>query len=650
MNAPIESASGSSTYSKMKLELSDFSESDQWPGPWKLIVDWYRALLPDGRDRPASSAFGADTDIAIATQPESFWNRDPDEVMADIGHIVAGEPPLFDPRSTETADAGNTEDVFDPKSDDPTDTTADDKAERALVEETRTQFDHPTDVDGLARRPFALELVRRMDEMRAETTPDGFALNLHGPWGAGKSSVLLMMDQALRDPERATDDPWAVVHFNAWQHERRNPPWWPLIEAVKDGCMDSLKKDGQWMRGNDVRHVWRQWIFRAEWLPVLGGVFALLAAMIVYAALPPSAVKDVFAAIGFLITLYGGGRLLIRQAFFGSMSNEEFYLKVAKDPMKKVCELFRDLVETTDRHVCIFIDDLDRCNADYVVDLLEGIQTSFRHEKVAYLVAADKTWIRAAFEKRYPEFTEHVGNLGQPLGYLFLEKIFQMSVPIPGMGDWKQRYLDGLLGKADAAKAEGAGSARDRAKSFDEGVSQRRAELKESYGSELGSAMIDQELAQADPDDEYLRAAVVAEESASSTVRQETEHLLSRFAGLLPDNPRVMKRMINAFGMRRAIIALEGSDVSREVLARWTVLEQRFPALADLLTEHPDAADPLAISSADSDDIPPALKPYAEVLAVQAILAGTLSKDGADMDAPPLDAEAVRQIVRGAMG
>ncbi|MBL6432280.1 MAG: hypothetical protein HPM95_19090 [Alphaproteobacteria bacterium] len=116
-----------------------------------------------------------------------------------------------------------------------------------------------------------MELVRRMDEMRAEKTPDGFALNLHGPWGAGKSSVLLMMDQALRDPERSSGKPWAVVHFNAWQHERRNPPWWPLIEAVKGGCMDSLKKDGQWMRGNDVRHVWRQWIFHAEWLPIVGG-------------------------------------------------------------------------------------------------------------------------------------------------------------------------------------------------------------------------------------------------------------------------------------------------------------------------------------------------------------------------------------------
>ncbi|MBL6432279.1 MAG: hypothetical protein HPM95_19085 [Alphaproteobacteria bacterium] len=280
------------------------------------------------------------------------------------------------------------------------------------------------------------------------------------------------------------------------------------------------------------------------------------------------------------------------------MSNEEFYLKVAKDPMRKVCELFRDLVGTTDRHVCIFIDDLDRCNADFVVDLLEGIQTSFRHEKVAYVIAADKAWIRAAFEARYPEFADHVGNPGQPLGYLFLEKIFQMSIPLPGMGARKAGYFGGLLGSEhieDEARSIQLEIDEDTAE-FDAAVAKKRAEIHEQFGRDLDRDRLDDLLARAKPEDAITRVAIVAEESESDTVKRETEHLLRRFAHLLPDNPRVMKRMINAFGMRRMILTLEGSNVPREVLARWTVLEQRFPALADLAGRIPDAAGPLAAS------------------------------------------------------
>ena len=33
---------------------------------------------------------------------------------------------------------------------------------------------------------------------------------------------------------------WVVVHFDAWKNERRSPPWWPLMEAVKTECLARL--------------------------------------------------------------------------------------------------------------------------------------------------------------------------------------------------------------------------------------------------------------------------------------------------------------------------------------------------------------------------------------------------------------------------
>jgi len=121
--------------------------------------------------------------------------------------------------------------------------------------------------------------------------------------------------------------------------------------------------------------------------------------------------------------------------------------------------------------VCVFIDDLDRCGADYVVNLLEGIQTLFRHKKVAYVVAADRNWIKASFEVRYAPFSVAVGSAGQPLGYLFLRRFFKYPRQFPAWeckADWvlglaaegqrwaitrgRFRIVDGYLGAAVRAR------------------------------------------------------------------------------------------------------------------------------------------------------------------------------------------------------
>jgi len=66
-----------------------FAESD-WvqSTSWGLIVDWYRALLPNGRNLKPHSLFGEKADFEIAMQPDEFWEHEPDEIMDAIAEIV----------------------------------------------------------------------------------------------------------------------------------------------------------------------------------------------------------------------------------------------------------------------------------------------------------------------------------------------------------------------------------------------------------------------------------------------------------------------------------------------------------------------------------------------------------------------------------
>ena len=71
-----------------------------------------------------------------------------------------------------------------------------------------------------------------------------------------------------------------------------------------------------------------------------------------------------------------------------------------------------------------------------------------------------------------------------------------------------------------------------------------------------------------------------------------TEHRLSGFAELLPDNPRAVKRFLNAFALTRSVRTVEGQAIPTACLALWTILQTRWPLLADALTAHPEWVDP----------------------------------------------------------
>src|SRR5207249_3054576 len=95
------------------------------------------------------------------------------------------------------------------------------------------------------------------------------------------------------------------------------------------------------------------------------------------------------------------------------------FLETSRDPMRGLSDHFRVLAQLIGRPVAILIDDLDRCQGTYVVELLDGIQTLFRGAPVTYVVAADRRWLRTSYETAYQPYVATVQDLGQPLGYLF---------------------------------------------------------------------------------------------------------------------------------------------------------------------------------------------------------------------------------------
>ena len=291
-----------------------------------------------------------------------------------------------------------------------------------------------------------------------------------------------------------------------------------------------------------------------------------------------TAVKGVLA-----ISALGGLALTAsRSLFMGSKSAAEAYI-IERRAISTDRKAVRKASPGDQAAVAVFTDDIDRCDSAYVIELLEGIQTLLRTAPVVYVVAGDRKWICSSFEKRYVDFCGELGAPGRPLGYLFLDKVFQLSTPIPRLSAHRQaEYWNKLL------EAGHAGGRRDEVEVLRLEQEAERI-LKGKTRHEDMQRVIDNA---PDPIQQEALRAAVAKQITSPEAIEAAEHRLQQFAPLLEANPRSMKRLRERLWPQPARAILESRKVSVEALARWTIVELRWPVLANYLAENwTDIAD-----------------------------------------------------------
>jgi hypothetical protein len=493
------------------------------------------------------------------------------------------------------------------------------------IEAVPTHSDRPAIWDELGRERLAEVLGERIRRVRGEDTArsmenrrqrreklardraaakrsGSFMVHVYAPWGAGKSSLLnflaadlhnrLDRRSLLRSPARPNLSQWIVVDFSAWEHQRLVAPWWWLLASIQRACSRELWRIHRgrwawyWLR--DIG--WRLWNARAAVLTVLfiAGL-SILAWALDWFGLPDepltafqTAVLTVTAAVALVVSVFNLVRGTSKWLAIGSAERAVRFLKRSHDPLGVYRRRFRWLVRSSGRPICVFIDDLDRCKPAYVVELLEGIQTLFADEPVTFVVAADRNWLCRSFETVYDEFDEAVGEPGRPLGFLFLEKTFQISLEIPPMSDdGRSRYWGRLMHgePSDPGRPQGTSRTTAITESFAGATTQMEVEEKVRAYRDGG-------------DSEEVLVAAVRRLNAPDLEGQQ-EKLLAEFAPLLENNPRSLKRLLNAYGIERDRLLRDGNILTkdeRRQLALLTILKLRWPEFADHLCRYPTDA------------------------------------------------------------
>jgi hypothetical protein len=279
--------------------------------------------------------------------------------------------------------------------------------------------------------------------------------------------------------------------------------------------------------------------------------------------------------------------------------------------MDRIKKRFNTLIKRLKpKRVAVFIDDLDRCQSKYAVQLLEGIQTLFREAPVIFVIAADFQWLNACYEETYDKLKQFVCQPGKELGVLFLEKAFQFSTPVPGIPkELKEMYWQTLI-RVTPQESESI---------ITEARKQAKAKMAEALSEGSVIRLINDSRNSAFHEQRAIREAAVIRLAAPEVVKR-TEHALKPFVGYLEPNPRSMKRLVNAYSVNRALATLFHIDVERDRLALWTILSLRWPSLAGYLEKNPELVGDIV--SQKFTNISPILQDLCQNRDVKAVIEG----------------------------
>ena len=193
--------------------------------------------------------------------------------------------------------------------------------------------------------------------------------------------------------------------------------------------------------------------------------------------------------------------------------------------------------ETLNR-IILYIDDLDRCEPERVIDVLQAIHLLLAFPLFVVVVAVDSRWLAHSLEEHYPALTispksppyGQGDKIDQPSPSDYLEKIFQVPFWIEPLGDQGRRSLvRGLLQGNLATTA--------RSDQPVEGVEPLE------YSSE-SEAMVRAM---------FGRTRAVRMQTAALSVTAAELTFLDELAPLLGDTPRSIKRFVNIYQLLCAL-------------------------------------------------------------------------------------------------
>jgi len=374
------------------------------------------------------------------------------------------------------------------------------------------------------------------------------SLGVFGNWGAGKSSLLKLIDKDLRRGEGDR----LVVNFDAWLYQGYDDARAALLEVIARELNRAAK-------GNE---------------PLLKKTKGLLARVNVFRAIGWIAEGTALAfgvpTGGLLARGIGAAGKLIDSVEGESEFSQEDYQgleKVAKDAGSQTSGLLKpetkatppqqidafrreyaEILKELGKPLIVTIDNLDRCLPANAIHTLEAIRLFLFLPNTAFVIAADEEMIRGAVAD-YFKGTSARHQID------YLDKLIQVPIRVPKAGVREIRsYLFMLFAIDNGVQGEDLERLRQRLEES----------LQQSWQAEPISKENALSLTGKPEDPELNRAFDLADRIAP----------ILATSPIIQGNPRTVKRLLNVVKMRAQIARRRTMPLDESVITKLVIFER----------------------------------------------------------------------------
>lgn len=406
--------------------------------------------------------------------------------------------------------------------------------------------DNETKVDLLNNEAIATTIIGLLREK-----PDHpVTIGVHGDWGAGKSSVLEMIEAGFADKDNVL-----CLKFNGWRFQGFEDAKIALIEGIVTGLVE--KRPALNKATGAVKDVF----LRIDWLKVAKRAGGL--ALTAFTGIPTA--EQMGAIVGSLEALVAEPAKLVTKENISTVIDEAKAVltpgesKNVPEEVEAFRKAFDQLLKDAGiKQLVVLIDDLDRCLPDTAIETLEAIRLFVFTARTAFVVAADEAMIEYAVRKHFPDLPDSTGPRDYARNYL--EKLIQVPFRIPALGETETRiYVTLLLVGAEIDENDSG---------YEKLIAVAREKLKRPWTS--GSL-----------DAATVKTALGKQAEKANNALALSDQIGPILASGTKGNPRQIKRFLNTLLLRERTATARGfgDDIKLPVLAKLMLAERFIPRL-----------------------------------------------------------------------
>lgn len=361
------------------------------------------------------------------------------------------------------------------------------------------------------------------------------SIGIFGNWGYGKSSLMLLLEKEINEEiamhvAEGNTPRILQVRFNGWQYESYETTKYSLIQVLLDSVEKYLSDNRDVFEKLDI-------LLKRINLLKLG---VLLLKKYVWDKIP-NAIKSNLPQADDLKECIGVDDIT---KFQNEFQNEHTSLFVTK---------FRTLLESIVEEakfdsIIVYIDDLDRCSGEMMIECIEAIKLFLNVKNTAFVLGADERMVERAIKEHYPEIEQDKRQIYSPFSD-YLEKLIQIPYRLPRLSLNEQyTYILFLLLKSKYPNFFNAVI-----KDYND------YKNKEPFGNY---------------DAEKMRAALGENKIPDVEALIPIIPMMTRF---LNGSPRQLKRFLNTFDLRMRMVQVANiREIDPTVLAKLMLLEYNF--------------------------------------------------------------------------